>query len=238
MGVSLPCKSRSPGILARDDPPRGTLWKERSRRGERAFVRIIAGQWKGRRIKTTAGEGYRPAMGRVREALFSMLAARGAVWEGMRVLDVFAGSGSLGWEALSRGARQACFLESDAGAVRLLHEQRALFGLNGQQARVLVGNALRVLAKPCTQPHDLVFFDPPYGRDLMLPALSLALARGWIAPQAFICAEVEASWSPLTTPPRECILETDRLYGQTRIIIWKPTFAKNGSPSTREPLTP
>jgi len=185
MGVSLPCKSRSPGILARDDPPRGTLWKERSRRGERAFVRIIAGQWKGRRIKTTAGEGYRPAMGRVREALFSMLAARGAVWEGMRVLDVFAGSGSLGWEALSRGARQACFLESDAGAVRLLHEQRALFGLNGQQARVLVGNALRVLAKPCTQPHDLVFFDPPYGRDLMLPALSLALARGWIAPQAF-----------------------------------------------------
>lgn len=201
-------------------------------------MRIIAGQWKGRRIKTTAGEGYRPAMGKVREALFSMLAARGLCWEGARVLDVFAGSGSLGWEALSRGARQVCFLENDAAAVRLLHEQRLLFGLGGEQARILAGNALRVLAKPSRQPHDLVFFDPPYGRDLLLPALNMALARGWIAPQAFICAEVEASWSPLTTPPRECVLETDRLYGQTRIIIWKPTFAKNASPFIPEPLIP
>ena len=191
------------------------------------MVRIIAGHWKGRRIKTTEGEGYRPAMGRVREALFSMLASRGVHWDAVRVLDVFAGSGSLGWEALSRGAPEVCFLESDPKALRLLRDQAPTFERPGQRVRILAGDALRTLAGAPRQAsqarsggYGVLFFDPPYGRDLLAPALALARNHGWIAPDALICAEVEEAWTPAALTLPELELETDRTYGQTRICIW------------------
>ena len=185
------------------------------------MVRIIAGHWKGRRIKTTEGEGYRPAMGRIREALFSMLASRGVHWDAVRVLDVFAGSGSLGWEALSRGAPEVCFLESDPKALRLLRDQAPAFERPGQRIRILAGDALRTLAGPPKQGgYEVLFFDPPYGRDLLVPALILARKHGWIAPDALICAEVEEAWRPAALTLPELELETDRTYGQTRICIW------------------
>lgn len=185
------------------------------------MVRIIAGHWKGRRIKTTEGEGYRPAMGKVREALFSMLASRGVHWNSVRVLDVFAGSGSLGWEALSRGAPEVCFLESDPKALRLLRDQTSTFERPGQRVRILAGDALRTLAGPPSRGgYDVLFFDPPYGRDLLTSALNLAQKNGWIAPEALICAEVEEAWTPAALPLPELELETDRTYGQTRICIW------------------
>ncbi|WP_045220144.1 16S rRNA (guanine(966)-N(2))-methyltransferase RsmD [Desulfonatronum thioautotrophicum] len=185
------------------------------------MVRIIAGHWKGRRIKTTEGEGYRPAMGRTREAVFSMLASRGVCWESARVLDVFAGSGSLGWEALSRGASKVCFLESDAKALRLLREQALAFERPGQTIRILAGDALRTLDKSPRQPgYEVLFFDPPYGRDLLVKALALAIRHGWMAPDALICAEVEKQWTPSSLPHPELALQTDRTYGQTRICIW------------------
>lgn len=210
------------------------------------MVKIIAGHWQGRRIKTTAGEGCRPATGKVRAALFAMLASRGMRWEGARVLDVFAGSGSLGWEALSRGAGQVWFLESDARTARLLREQVPSFALPGCQVRVMVGDALRILAKPASWGFDLLFFDPPYGRDLLVAALRSAEAGGWIAPQALVCAEVEAGWDPagmdLPGPalgPRPGLaLLVNRLYGQTRILIWKKTTVKSGLPSIQGPSTP
>lgn len=202
------------------------------------MVRIIAGHWKGRRIKTAGGEGYRPATGRVREALFSMLDARGVCWEGARVLDVFAGSGSLGWEALSRGAGQVWFLESDARAARLLRGQIPGFALPGRHVRVLAGDALRILAKPAPLQFDLLFFDPPYGRDLLGAALAQAQARGWVAPQALVCAEVEARVDPASLGLPGWALLVNRLYGQTRILIWKETPARSASPSTPGPSTP
>jgi 16S rRNA (guanine966-N2)-methyltransferase len=212
------------------------------------LVKIIAGHWKGRRIKTIEGKGCRPAMGKVRAAIFSMLDSRGINWESTRVLDVFAGSGSLGWEALSRGASQVWFLESDARVARLLREQAPGFALPGdlapgQRVRVLLGDALRILARPAAQGFDLLFFDPPYGHDLLAAALRLAEAGGWIAPKALVCAEVEAPWD-LTALDLSGFnlsgfnLLVNRVYGQTRILLWEKTTVKNGSPCTPEPSTP
>lgn len=187
------------------------------------MIQIIAGHWRGRRIKTISGEGYRPATGKFREALFSVLDARGIRWENTRVLDVFAGSGSLGWEALSRGALQVWFMESDAHAVRLLRDHRAGFALPGQDVRVMAGDALRMLSRPAPQDFDLLFLDPPYGRDLILPAMRQAETRCWIAPQAMVVAEVEADWDwrLMNLPGFE--VAANRLYGQTRMMIWKKT---------------
>ncbi|GAB6057393.1 16S rRNA (guanine(966)-N(2))-methyltransferase RsmD [Desulfonatronum parangueonense] len=222
-------------------------------------MRIIAGHWKGRRIKTTEGEGYRPAMGRVREAVFSMLSSRGVQWEDARVLDVFAGSGSLGWEALSRGAREVCFIESNPKALHLLREQASSFSRPGQIVRVLPGDALRILAAPPKssdkrafrysddgptgearpdQGYDVLFFDPPYGRDFLGQAIALAHANGWVAPEALVCVEVEADADVTQIKLPEYELETDRLYGQTRIILWKKIIARNGSPSIPAPSIP
>lgn len=202
------------------------------------MVRIIAGQWKGLRIKTTQGQGYRPATGRVREALFSMLDSRGVDWAHFAVLDVFAGSGSLGWEALSRGARTVWFLENDAKAVRLLREQARSLALPGRTIRVSAGDALRLLAKSAPLEFDLLFFDPPYGRDLLVPAMRRAEMHGWMAAQSLICVEVEAGWDWTAYDPPGFDLLTNRLYGQTRILLWKKISVKNASPSTRELLTP
>lgn len=203
------------------------------------MVRIIAGYWKGRRIKTSEGEGYRPAMGRVREALFSMLVSRGVHWESVRVLDVFAGSGSLGWEALSRGALEVCFLESDPRALRLLRNQAPRFDRPGQCVRIVSGDALRILAgSPRQGGYDVLFCDPPYGRDLLVPALSLAHRHGWIAQQAMVCAEVEGGWSPEALDIPELELNAERTYGQTRICIWTKSSVKNASPSIPGPSTP
>lgn len=198
-------------------------------------------------------------MGKVREAVFSMLSSRGVQWEEARVLDVFAGSGSLGWEALSRGAREVCFIESDPKALRLLREQVSSFSRPGQLVRVLPGDALRILAAspkssgkrvfrlsvddptceaPPNQGYNVLFLDPPYGRGLLGRALALAHAHGWIAPKALVCVEVEADAdvTEMELPGYE--LETDRLYGQTRIILWKKITARNESPSIPEPSIP
>jgi 16S rRNA (guanine966-N2)-methyltransferase len=205
---------------------------------ERGLVKIIAGAWKGRRIKTAAGKGYRPAMGRVREALFSMLVSRGVRWEQCRVLDVFAGSGSLGWEALSRGAVEVCFLENEPKVLRLLREQIPLFSGSGQRVRVMAGDALRTLSRKPGQGYDVLFFDPPYGLDLLCRAMTLAHENGWVAREGLVCAEVEAGWSPELLKLPEFALETDRFYGQTRILIWKQTSARNVSPSIQVPSIP
>ena len=92
-------------------------------------MRIISGRLGGRRIKTVEGEGYRPAMGKTRESLFSMLTSRGVVWEGARVLDLFAGSGSLAFEAVSRGAELAVLVENSAVAARCLADNIRQLGL-------------------------------------------------------------------------------------------------------------
>jgi 16S rRNA (guanine966-N2)-methyltransferase len=183
-------------------------------------MRIIGGRLGGRQIKVVESAGLRPATGRVREALFSMLEARGMVFAGIRVLDLFAGSGGVGIEALSRGAEQAVFVERAPAVVKVLRENLASLGLGPDRARVVSGDVAKVLPKLAGQAFDLAAIDPPYGQGLAGPAIERLMALGLLAPDAMVVAEVEAGLDLSAQAPAglECL--ADRTYGQTRIIVW------------------
>jgi 16S rRNA (guanine966-N2)-methyltransferase len=150
-------------------------------------VRIIAGQWRGRAIIAPAGEETRPTANRVREALFSMLTSRLGSFEGLRVLDGFAGTGALGLEALSRGAARATFVEKDAEAVKALRRNIEKLGV---AADVIAAPIETLGAAPA--PCDIILLDPPYGAGLANLALARLVERGWVAPHAIISVETGA----------------------------------------------
>ena len=126
-------------------------------------MRISAGKYKGRPIATTSGPGYRPATSKTRQAVFNMLVARGWIAEQGRVADLFAGSGSLGFEALSRGAGHVLFVEQDRRAADFIRRAAESLHLAPGIARVVTANVLTVLPKgPPGGPFDLIFADPPY----------------------------------------------------------------------------
>lgn len=184
-------------------------------------MRIISGEFKGRELKTTIGPGYRPAMAKVRQAIFSMLEARGVVWSQSRVLDLFAGSGSLGLEALSRGAPFACFVEADRKAASLIAENAGRFGLDATRYSVHAKEARAFLAARSLPPFDVIFIDPPYRGNFLSSSINAVLRKEWLSPGGIINAEVERTiamdpeedFSPL-----ECV--ADRTYGQTRVVLW------------------
>lgn len=180
-------------------------------------MKIISGFLGGREIKIAPGVGVRPAMGRTRESLFSMLEARGFVWENSRILDLFAGGGSLGIECVSRGAARAVFVENSKEAADWLAKNIAALGI-GDKCRVARADATRFLRGAPGAAFDLVFIDPPYRRDLARPVLA-ALARGWVAPGGYIVAELEPDLEP--EDPLDTDKIADRLFGQTRLHIWK-----------------
>ena len=191
-------------------------------------MRIIAGELRGRTLRSVDGPGYRPATGRVREALFSMLEARGIAWPECSVLDLFAGSGSLAFEAASRGARRILLVENAARAVQCLERNAAGLGLFAPRCLILREDALRLLArrsrKARAEPEerfDVVFMDPPYGMNLV-PAALQALVRGsWLAPAAFVLAEAETQ-ARIDEAAQEGLARiSDRAYGQTRILLWQ-----------------
>ncbi|SNR60083.1 16S rRNA (guanine966-N2)-methyltransferase [Humidesulfovibrio mexicanus] len=196
-------------------------------------MRIISGEYGGRSIRTVEGPGYRPATAKVRQAVFSMLEARGVLWPGSRVLDLFAGSGSLALEALSRGADEAWFLDKNPRAVSAIKATLAELGVRPSRARVLAADLLKALAREAPAPFDIVFVDPPYGLDLLPPAMEKAVRGGWIAEGGLVLAEVEARCDFADRLPAELIPQADRLYGQTRILLWRNST--QGSQSTPEP---
>ncbi len=149
-------------------------------------VRIIAGRWRGRRVAVPDGRGLRPTPDRVRETLFNWLAPD---LPGARCLDLFAGSGVLGLEALSRGAAQAVLVERAAPVARALREQVA--ALEAEAARVVQQDALRWL-RGAAEPFDIVFLDPPFDADLWEPVAAALEEGGWLAPEARIYAETPA----------------------------------------------
>jgi 16S rRNA (guanine966-N2)-methyltransferase len=144
------------------------------------------------------------------------------------VLDLFAGSGSLAFEAASRGARRICLVENSAAAVQCLERNAADLGLAAPRCRILRGDVMRLLARRSrrgqAEPEerfDVVFMDPPYGMDLA-PAALQALARGqWLAPQAFVAAEVETRAQISETAQEGLTCVGNRAYGQTRILLWQ-----------------
>ena len=184
-------------------------------------MRILSGEFKGRELKTTAGPGYRPAMSKVRAAIFSMLEARGVAWQNTRVLDIFAGSGSLGLEALSRGAPYAAFVEADKKAASLIGENARRFGLDENRFSVHALEACAFLAARNAPPFDVIFIDPPYRGNFLSSSITAVLRKDWLAKGGIINAEVERSIAldpEADFPPLECI--ADRTYGQTRVILW------------------
>lgn len=174
---------------------------------------MIAGSLGGRRLKAPPGRGTRPTSERVREALFSML---GTV-EGAGVLDLFAGTGALGIEALSRGAGRAVFVERDAAAVRVLRENLTALSLPAERAQVRRGDALAALraARERQETYDLVFIDPPYDRAEDLGPRLTELLPALLAPSALVAVENDRR-APLTLA-----LDVDRRrrYGDTSITI-------------------
>lgn len=150
-------------------------------------MRIIAGAWRGRPIEAPAGPGTRPTADRVRETLFSMLASRLGSLEDLRVADLFAGSGALGLEALSRGAAQAVFVERDPAAAALIRRNAERLGAAGR-VRVLTGSALSL---PRSEPFDLIFADPPYEQGSGSAAARAVVAQDWLAPGGWMSVETE-----------------------------------------------
>jgi 16S rRNA (guanine966-N2)-methyltransferase len=191
-------------------------------RGERHHgyvVRIVAGVAGGRRLAVPPS-GTRPTSDRVREALFSTLQARRDL-EGARVLDLYAGSGALGLEALSRGAAHVRFVESDrraAAVVRRNVEALGLGGPDGSAVQVTAADVAVVLRSGADQPYDVVLADPPYAlSDGALGAVLSALIKGgWLAPAALIIVERSVRASPPAWP--EGVFELmNRRYGDTAV---------------------
>jgi 16S rRNA (guanine966-N2)-methyltransferase len=182
-------------------------------------MRIISGQFKGRSVPAVEGPGYRPALGKVREAVFSMLEARGVYWPEANVLDVFAGSGSLGLEALSRGAPYACFVENSAKAAACIGRALKDFGLGPDRAGVVKADAFSYLKSRPERRYSVVFVDPPYRRDMAAPALAIIAAGDRLSQEALVVAEIEKGAETPEAPGLE--LDADRKYGQTRILIWR-----------------
>jgi 16S rRNA (guanine966-N2)-methyltransferase len=185
-------------------------------------MRIIAGTFAGRAIAAPTGLGTRPTGERAREAVFNILAH--APWsagiEERRVLDLFAGSGALGFEALSRGARFALFVETDAsarGAIRTNIETLGLFG----QTRIHRRSATDLGKRPAglDAPFDLVFLDPPYGKQLGETALSTLVDGEWITPEAQIVFECGADETPAIAG--FSILD-EREYGVAKVLFLRP----------------
>lgn len=177
-------------------------------------MRIIAGRWRSRQLVAPAGNLTRPTSDRTRETLFSMLTSRLGSFEALSVLDLFAGSGALGLEALSRGAARAILVETDPAARAALAANIAALGA---EARVLPSDATRLpLAEA---PADLLFLDPPYRQGLLAPAIASARAGGWIAGHAWIAAETAAD-EPVTLPG--FTVETERRVGKARLTLLRP----------------
>jgi 16S rRNA (guanine966-N2)-methyltransferase len=177
-------------------------------------VRVIAGEWGGRRLQAPPGAATRPTSDRVREALFSVLGER---VRGARVIDLFAGSGALGIEALSRGAAEATFVDSSPAAVRAL---RANLDALGATAEVRRQDAVRHLgaASAAARQYDLVFLDPPYRLAGRLGGELSAILPAVLAPGAAVIAESDRR-DPLDL---DLPLLDERRYGDTLIRIHGP----------------
>ncbi|PID35213.1 MAG: 16S rRNA (guanine(966)-N(2))-methyltransferase RsmD [Rhodobacterales bacterium] len=161
--------------------------------------------------KGDAGAHLRPTTDRVRESLFSILSGGrfGDPLSGARVLDLFAGTGALGLEALSRGAAQAVFVDDGRKALGLIRDNIGKCRAR-DRCRIVRRDATRLGAGT---PHDLVFLDPPYGKGLGEKALAAALSGGWLAPRALIIWEDSAE----ITPPEGVTLLDRRTFGGTRM---------------------
>ncbi|WP_293574696.1 16S rRNA (guanine(966)-N(2))-methyltransferase RsmD [Phaeobacter sp.] len=182
-------------------------------------MRIIAGEFRGRALtslgKGDAGAHLRPTTDRVRESLFNVLSHQ-VDFDGLRVLDLFAGTGALGLEALSRGAAEAVFVDDGRISQGLITKNIALLQVK-DRSRLIRRDATR-LPPNDSAPFDVVFLDPPYGKSLGATALEAATKSGWIADDALIVWE-ESSPQPA---PEGYVMQDQRKYGDTHVtLLWR-----------------
>jgi 16S rRNA (guanine966-N2)-methyltransferase len=170
-------------------------------------IRLIGGLWRGRKLPVLDSEGLRPTTDRVKETLFNWLMFD---VRGCRCLDLFAGSGSLGFEALSRGAAEVVLVEKDPRVARQL--QHNLASLPGARGQVLNTDALAMLQAAAT-PFDLVFLDPPFHRELLAETCRLLEQGGWLADDAKLYIEREQGSQALSLPANWRLLK-DKQAGQ------------------------
>jgi 16S rRNA (guanine966-N2)-methyltransferase len=183
-------------------------------------MRIVAGRFKGRELQGPSSLATRPTSDRVRESLFNILAhgVDGFGLDGARVMDLFAGTGALGLEALSRGARFCQFVEDNVEARGVIRKNADAFGVIGQ-CNIWRRDATDL--GPCApqSPFDLVFADPPYGKGLGEKALQSLLAGAWLAEGAVVVLEEVES---VTVPDIAGLTRLDgRVYGDTQVLIYR-----------------
>jgi 16S rRNA (guanine966-N2)-methyltransferase len=184
-------------------------------------MRIVGGRLRGRALAAPKSQAVRPTADRLREALFNILAhAYGDPVAGARVLDLFAGTGALGLEALSRGAQFALFVDDGAEARALIRENVAALGLGGV-SKIFRRDATRLGAAHPLEPFTLAFLDPPYGQGLAEQALASARAGSWLAGGALIVVE-EAAKAGFAAPDGFAELER-RGYDDTALIVLRST---------------
>ena len=179
-------------------------------------MRIVAGDLRGRVIAAPEGDATRPTSDRAREAVFNIL--EHAPWspglDGLRVLDLFAGSGAMGLEALSRGAAHAAFVETAGPALAALRANIETFRL-GPRTTVLRQDATRLAARGTEPPFDVAILDPPYGKGLGEQALPALTVGGWLAPEALVVFE-RAADEPALDLPGWAVLD-QRRYGKAAV---------------------
>ena len=182
-------------------------------------MRVVGGKFRGRALATPRSHDIRPTSDRLRESLFNILAhSYDLPQPTTRVLDLFAGTGALGIEAISRGAAHALFVESGVEGRGVIRENMETFGLNGV-ARILRRDATDLGAAGTIAPFDLVFLDPPYGKGLGEKAVASAATGGWLKPGA-LCVLEELAAAAIETPPTFEVLDR-RKSGDTQLIFLK-----------------
>lgn len=187
-------------------------------------MRIIAGEWRGRPLQAPEGQATRPTADRTRETLFSMLVSRLGSFAGLRVADLYAGSGALGLEALSRGAAHATFLETDPNALRVIRANLTILKAE-DRSEVRPLSAARLAP---TQPFDLVLADPPYTPGSGTAVVETVRAAGWLTEGGWLAVETAAT-EPVD--PGIWQMDAERRVGRARLTLIRAWPSQDSTPS-------
>lgn len=176
-------------------------------------MRIVAGEWRGRKLTAPPGKSTRPTADRTRETLFSMLASRLGSFDGLRVADLYAGSGALGLEALSRGAAHVTFVETDRAANKAIEANVTTLGAN---ERVTI-RAISAAVLPASEPFHLILADPPYEPGSGTAVVAAVAKAGWLAVGGWIA--IETHKGDAVDPPEGWAIAAERDVGRARLTI-------------------
>lgn len=191
----------------------------------RGQIRIIGGKWRGRKLKVPEVIDLRPTPDRVRETVFNWLAA---ILPGAYCLDLFAGSGALGFEALSRGATQVVMIDQSLAAVRLLKEESIVLGAdNAKIYQARLPQELFTVLPEAGSPFDVVFLDPPYQQDLLLPFSRLLEEKGLLADPAYLYLESDKNLNQAELPLGWQLIKAKKA-GQVNYYLVKRTVQPLG----------